>query len=108
MRVKNTFNAEDVRHKVKSAIGLYASTAALKLEGEAKSKAPWIDRTTNARNSIRGDFGWQGEKAVIKLSGNMDYSVYLELAMAKRYSILVPTIQGNAPSIMSGYQRLVK
>ncbi|WP_352419831.1 hypothetical protein [Proteiniborus sp.] len=108
IKVTNNFNTKMVENKVRSAIGLYADTAAKKMEGEAKGNAPWTDRTSNARNSIRGDFGWKGKHAVISLSGNMNYSVYLELAHEKRFAILVPTIQKNAPEVIKGYQRLVK
>lgn len=108
MRVTNNTNFKAVEQKMRAAIGVYADTAAKKMEGEAKKNAPWTDRTTNSRNSIQGDFNWQGNKAIIALSGNVDYFVYLELAMEKRYSILKPTIDRNAPEIIRGYQRLVK
>ena len=108
IRVTNKTNFKEVEKKVKAAIGLYADTAAKRMEGEAKINAPWTDRTGNARNSIRGDFDWQGSKAVITLSGNMDYSVWLELAHGKKYAILKPTIDKNTPEILRGYQRLVK
>lgn len=108
IRVTNKTNFKEVEKKVRAAIGLYAGTAAKKMEGEAKINAPWTDRTTNSRNSIQGDFNWQGNKAIIALSGNVDYFVYLELAMEKRYSILKPTIDRNTPEIIRGYQRLVK
>ena len=108
IRVKNNFNPQKVEKMVRAAIGVYADTAAKKMEGEAKKNAPWTDRTGNARNSIQGDFGWQGNKAVITLGGNMDYSVWLELAYEKKYAILKPTIDRNAPEILKGYQRLVK
>jgi len=108
IRIRNNFNPQKARKQIRAAIGLYADAAAKKMEGEAKSNAPWTDRTGNARNSIQGNFGWQGNKAVITLSGNMDYSVYLELAHEKKYAILKPTIDRNTPEIIKGYQRLVK
>lgn len=108
IRVKNNFNPAHVVNRLRAAIGIYASTAAKQMEGEAKRNAPWKDRTTNARNSIQGDFGWRNDQAVISLSGNTDYFVYLELANERAYSILEPTIQKNAPAIIRGYQRLVK
>ena len=70
--------------------------------------APWTDRTSNARNSIQGDFDWRGNRCIITLSGGMEYSVYLELAMGKKYAILYPTVLKNAPDVLRGYQRLVK
>lgn len=103
---KNTFNNKATEVAVRAAIGLYADTAAKKMEAEAKQNAPWTDRTSNARNSIRGAFGWKGKHAVISLSGNMNYSGYLELAMEKKYAILLPTIQKNAPEVLRGYRRI--
>lgn len=108
IKVTNKINFKEVEKKTRAAIGLYADTAAKKMEGEAKINAPWTDRTGNARNSIQGDFDWQSNKAVITLSGNMDYSVWLELAHEKKYAILKPTIDKNAPDIIKGYQKLVR
>lgn len=107
IRVTNKTNFKAVGNKVRVAIGLLADTAAKKMEDEAKANAPWTDRTSNARNSIRGEFGWKGKKAVITLSGNMEYSVYLELAKEKRFAILVPTIQRNAPEVIRAYKKVV-
>ena len=95
MTVKNTFNPKIAEQKMKAALGLYANTAAKKLETEGKRNAPWIDRTSNARNSIQGDHKWEGNRLAIILSGNVNYFVYLELAMEKKYSILLPTIERN-------------
>lgn len=120
-KVTNTFSATIVKTKVRAAIGLYAHTAALKLEAEAKKNAPWwpngpggsktgppgYRHTGNARNSIQGKFLWVGNDAVIELSGNMEYSVYLELAMGKRYAILLPTVEKNSNDILSGYKKVV-
>lgn len=108
IKVTNNFDAAKVIAKQRAAIGLYADTAAKKMEAEAKKKAPWTDRTANARNSIQGDFGWEGNQCKIVLAGNVDYFVYLELAMEKKYAILKPTIVRNAPEVIKGYQRLVK
>lgn len=103
---KNTFDNKAVEAVVRSTIGVFADTAAKKMEAEAKQNAPWTDGTGNARNSIRGDFGWKGKHAVITLSGNMEYSVWLELAHEKKYAILVPTIERNAPEILRAYRRI--
>lgn len=108
MKVTNTVNFKAVERQMKAAIGVYAHTAAKKMEAQAKAKAPWVDRTSNARTSIQGGFQWQGNKATITLSGNMDYSVFLELSNAKKHAILVPTIQNMSPEVLKGYQRLVR
>lgn len=107
IKVSNKTNFRAVENKVRAAIGLLADTAAKKMEAEAKQNARWVDRTSNARNSIRGDFDWKGNKAVITLSGNMEYSPYLELTNEKKYAILVPTIQRNAPEVLKAYKKVV-
>ena len=104
---KNTFDNKAVEATVRATIGVYADIAAKKMEVEAKKNKPWENRTSNAVNSILGDFGWKGKHAVISLSGNMDYSVFLELAHEKKYAILVPTIQRNAPEVLRAYRKLV-
>lgn len=108
MSVKNTVDFKKVENKLRAAIGLYSDTASKKLEGYAKKDAPWTDRTTNARNSIQGKSEWKGNASVITLSGNMSYSVYLELANGKRYAVLSPTIQSYSGEIINGYRKLIK
>ena len=107
MNVTNNTNFKEVERKMRAKIGLYVNTAALKAEGVAKSEAPWTDRTGDARNSIQGEAGWRKNDMVITLSGNMNYSVYLELAHEKKYAILKPTIHELAPEILKGYEKVV-
>lgn len=106
MRVRNTMNFGAVKNKKTAALKLYADTAALKLEAEAKRNAPWTDRTSNARNSIQGKAEWRGNELAIQLSGNMNYFVFLELAMEKRWAIIMPTIHQNSTDIFRGYQKV--
>ena len=107
MSVKNTVDFMKVKRKMMAAINLYGNTEAKRMETYAKNTRPWTDITSNAKNSIQGTFDWEGDKAVIYLSGNMDYFVYLELAMSKKYAVLVPTINSMSPQILSGYKKLV-
>lgn len=108
MRIRNTINFGIAERKVKAALGLYADTAAKKMEGYAKANRPWTDRTSDAKNSIQGKHHWRGKDLAITLSGNVDYFVYLELAYGKKYSILKPTVDKFGPDVFKGYQRLVK
>ncbi len=107
-KVKQSLDCEAVMRRVNSAIQLFGQTAAQKIEGEAKQNAKWTDRTANARNSIQGKFERKGSRAVIELSGNVDYFVYLELANEKKYAILVPTIEKNKDEILRTFGRLAK
>ncbi|MDI6617896.1 MAG: hypothetical protein QME45_04350 [Clostridiales bacterium] len=106
--IKGNIDLNGAANKIKAALKLYADTAAKKLEAEAKSNAPWTDRTGHARQGLNGSSGWDANKLKVVLSGGMEYSVYLELAHEKKYAILEPTIQKNAKAILEGYQKLVK
>lgn len=106
MKVKNTMNFGQVKSRKTAALKLYAETAALKLEAEAKTNAPWSDITSNARNSIQGSSEWRGGELVVRLTGNINYFVFLELAMEKRFAILMPTIHLNSTDIFKGYKNV--
>ena len=56
--------------KVREAILLYGQTAGKKLEGHAKAKASWKDRTSNARNSITASYGFRRGVAGQKIDYN--------------------------------------
>lgn len=108
---KNPPFAENPRQYSEKEIILFKTLAKRKKLKKGPAIKPgihyrWIDRTGNARNSIRGDFGWKGKHAVITLSGNTDYFVYLELAHGKAYAVLVPTIERYSPEILKGYRRI--
>lgn len=107
MSVRSTVDFNKVITKVRAAIGLYADTSGKKLEGYAKSNRVWTDRTSNARNSIQGSSGWQGDTMVVTVSGGVDYFPYLELAMGKQYAILSPTMQQYSNEILSGYKKVI-
>lgn|SRR5699024_310109 len=108
MKVRNTIDFGIAERKMRSALGLYADTSSKKMEGYAKVNRPWTDRTSNAKNSIQGKYHWKRKDLVITLSGNVDYFVFLELAMGKRFAILKPTVDRFGPDIFKGYQKLVK
>lgn len=93
--------------KTRAAIGIYANTAGKKLEAEAKKNAPWTDRTSHARQTIQGGHEWQGNKCKVLITGNKDYSPYLEFANEGKYAILYPTIKENSPQIIEGMKNLL-
>ena len=49
---------DDARARYRRGTALYGQTAAVKMEAYAKVHAPWHDRTTHARTTIRGIYGW--------------------------------------------------
>ena len=100
--------AEQVRANLTSwsmrkLAGLYAlcngSIGKGMLEAEAKTNAPWIDRTSNARQGLRGGAEFEGSDIVIYVAHTMTYGIYLELCNAGKYAILKPTIERNLERI---------
>lgn len=94
--------------KLQKAVLLYGETCGLKLEAEAKEEAPWTDRTGNARNSIRGGADPYADGAKIYLSGNMEYSKWLEIANDGDYAILEDTVSSNAEGILKGLNKILE
>lgn len=98
---------DEIDRKLQAAVGVYADTAGKKMEAEAKKNKPWEDDTGIAKQTIKGGHEWENDVCYIYLTGNTNYFPYLELANEKRFAILYPTIQKNAPGIMSGFKKLL-
>lgn len=93
--------------KLKKAVVLYAKTSGLKLEGIAKEDAPWTDQTGNARNSLKGGADEIPNGAEIFLSGNMEYSKYLEHGFGRDYAVIEDTVTQNADAILKGLGKIL-
>ena len=93
--------------KVDIAMRLYAETAAVKLEGEAKKKATWTDRSGDARRRIKGSVERRPTGYRIKVSHGVEYGIWLELANEKKYATIGPTIDLMSPEILRGARGLI-
>lgn len=61
---------------------------------DAKTGAPWRDRTGNARQSLLAFEHWaQQHVAALTLMQVMEYGVFLELRHQGRYAIVLPTLE---------------
>ncbi len=98
----------EARLRTMYAIEKYGQAAAAKLEAKAKTDAPWTDRTALARQTIAGVSDWVGEALRVGLTGNMDYSPYLEFTNQKRYAVLWPTVNGMTTEILKGMEGILK
>lgn len=76
------------------------------LEGQAKTKAPWTDRTGHARQGLHGGVFQEGPDLVLFLSHSVEYGIWLELAHAGRYAVLKPTMEVNYPQIVATVKKL--
>ena len=81
------------------------------LEGQAKTGAPWRDRTSHARQGLRGGVERDGDLLILFLAHSVEYGIWLELACKKKemrqatwnqpgpYAIIIPTLEANLPQI---------
>jgi hypothetical protein len=92
---------------------MYAAVVALgeyfasRLEGYAKTHAPWTDRTGHARQSLTGKCIPTAAAVVIVLAGLADYQIWLEIAHGGRWAIILPTIDAHLGEIVGALHRLV-
>lgn len=98
----------EIKQRSMFAAEQVAKSTAARMEGEAKRNAPWTDRTGNARQTIRGVSGWAGKKLRCGVTGNMEYSPYLELTHAGQNAVIWPTVQANKQKIMDAYRKVVR
>lgn len=98
----------ELDQKVSAALGMYADTAALKLQNYARDKASWVDRTGAARQRLTGEAEEVEEGYKLVLSHGVDYGIWLELANEKNYAILDPTIKAMSPEILRGFSQLLE
>lgn len=81
-----------------------------RIEAHMKHKAPWKDRTTNARNGLFANaVKFAGNVFGIILGHSVTYGIYLELGtryMRKR-PIILPTLETYGPKVMATFQKLL-
>ncbi len=99
-------NLSNWEQRMKAATLALAQNWAGNLEGQMKEKAPWTDRTGNARNGLFGRAGMEGQDIYIRLGHTVDYGKYLELAHDGRYAILEPTRRANQRNVHRSFQEL--
>jgi hypothetical protein len=76
-----------------AALDRKLAARAFQAEAEAKTGAPWSDRTGNARSGLRGTSAVEGDRAELVLSHAVYYGVYLELAHGGAWATVIPTMQ---------------
>lgn len=83
----------------------YAEKSGLKMETYAKQNAMWENQTGQARRTIKGGKEWESnDKVDIFISGNMEYSPYLEYKNDGKYAILEPTVTALSKEIIDGFK----
>ena len=99
---------ETMSKKAPVVVRMYAETEAKVLEEDAKQRAPWTNRTGQARQRLTAYVTeLQPGVCEITIAHGVDYGIYLELAHEKRFATIMPTIQRNSQAVMSGFKILI-
>ena len=98
----------EAQTKILAGLELYGKTAAAKMERDAKARAPWTDRTAQARQTIDSGVSWKGKKLVLRVSGHTSYFPHLEEDHKKLYAILWPTVNRHQDEIIRGFAAATK
>lgn len=81
-----------------------------RVETHMKTRAPWTDRTTNARNglfAVATKLNTRGSRVGIILAHSVDYGIYLEASNNGKYAIIMPTIKVYAPKVMKTLTKIL-
>lgn len=79
---------------------------AARIEGWAKQNARWTDRTGNARQGLTARAVEMATGVVIVLFHQAAYGIWLEVAHAGRWGIIIDALRTHYPEVMRSLQRL--
>lgn len=98
---------EEYRKRVLAALKALLDSFAGRVEAYAKESAPWTDRTGAARAGLRAFAQETATGAVLYLVHSVSYGIFLELAHAGRFAVVMPTLEAHYAAIMAAARRLV-
>jgi len=81
------------------ALGVFRD-AADRTADEARTRAPWEDRTGDARAGIQAQAAEDNGDVVLTLFHTVEYGLWLEVIQNGRFAIILPTLEQQAPRIM--------
>lgn len=81
------------QNKFHAAVSVLCANGAQKMEAYAKQNRPWHDRTSRARQSLKGSWEKVSEGYKVQIEHGVRYGVYLEFRWERRYAILMPTVE---------------
>lgn len=103
---------EQYGDRVIIAVTSVAGRIATLMQNDARANAPWTDRTGNARGGLFGtaERDVAQKLVVIYLSHgpDIDYGVFLELARAGKYAIVLSTIEKHLPELKADLDAIFK
>ena len=102
--LKNGIVAVD--KKAQAAVEMYAKNQAKRLESYAKQKAPWTDRTGDARQRLKYNSEINENGLTISIFHQMEYGIYLELCNNEKYAILKNSRDAMLPEFLDAVKHI--
>jgi len=103
--IKNGLRSMEER--LSMAILMLGKTQATALESHMKESRKWTDRTSDAKNRLKGSCDNTITGVRITLAHGVDYGLWLELANEKRYAVIEPTIRLKGSDVISSFEGLL-
>jgi hypothetical protein len=107
-------NLEEANRKAKAYLSRATQFHALRAETYMKTRAPWTDRTGNARSGLATFANVDNSRAMeyeIILYGQVNYQWWLEVRWPTdgvgRYAIIVPTIREESPAYFETARKIM-
>ena len=101
-------NIGDYADKVLRLVFDLAQMFAAKIEAFAKANAPWTDRTGNARQGLTGRAFKSATAVTILLFHQAEYGIWLEVANAGRYAIILRALESHYTEYMRAIQAALR
>jgi hypothetical protein len=93
-------NLEAYRKAVLAAVRMTFEAIARKVRSYAVTNRTWIDRTGTARSGLRTQVAVMGAVATLTLYHTAEYGIWLEVANAGKYAIILKTMTAHFPMLM--------
>jgi hypothetical protein len=101
-------NIGDYADRVLRAVFDLSTFFAAKIEAYAKANAPWTDRTGNARQGLTARAFKTATAVTIVLFGTASYQIWLEVANAGRFAIILKTLEAHYGPYMRAIEGLLR
>lgn len=96
-------NMESIEKKARAVTYIQMEEWAKIMEAYAKRNRPWTDRTTHARQRLKGYVEKNDNMVRVGVAHGVDYGTHLELEHEKRYAILKPTLERFTADILKSF-----
>lgn len=78
------------------------------VENYARTRAPWEDRTGDARRGLTAEAYSADGQVVMTLAHTVEYGIWLETIQNGRFAIILPTLNRMAPQVMGQAVRRIR